>query len=176
MITLICEYCGKPFNIMAANLKHGEHHFCSVACRAKAYANTPEHYSEGCVSKSTGYRTLSINARQVDEHRLVMEKYLGRKLRSDEVVHHINGDKLDNRIENLMLMSRSEHAKLHNEERHNPRVCICKICGEVKRHHARGLCERCYHHEQYKNRLNKYKLGDKIKPSQEEIEKWQSCK
>jgi len=46
------------------------------------------------------------------QHRLVAEEMLGRPLRKDEVVHHINGDKTDNRPENLEIIDRTEHSLL----------------------------------------------------------------
>jgi hypothetical protein len=51
---------------------------------------------------------------KVAEHRLVAEKKLGRYLREDEVVHHINENKLDNRMENLEVVNRTWHLIHHD--------------------------------------------------------------
>jgi hypothetical protein len=51
----------------------------------------------------------------VREHVLVLEKYLGRFLEDGEVIHHRNGDRLDNRLENLLLTTQSEHMRNHKD-------------------------------------------------------------
>jgi len=73
------------------------------------------------VVEMNGYRYVRIKRHPVSpyyaEHKLIAERLIGRPLRDDEVVHHINGDKTDNRPENLMVMTRSEHMKLHAQIR-----------------------------------------------------------
>ena len=59
---------------------------------------------------SYGYKLIGNKGKQVREHRLKMEEKINRKLTKEEVVHHINGIKDDNRIENLQLFNnQSEH-------------------------------------------------------------------
>lgn len=62
-----------------------------------------EHGTPGAKTNGTGTTSYML------EHRLVMQNHLGRTLRRDEDVHHRNGVKHDNRLENLMLVPHKRH-------------------------------------------------------------------
>lgn len=77
--------------------------------RHKAFINK-EGYRQVYAPKSSEARDNGY----APEHRLVVSKKLGRPLRDGEVVHHIDGDKQNNRAKNLQVMTRAEHYKLHH--------------------------------------------------------------
>ena len=67
-------------------------------------------------NKIINYKTIQIDKKQVRTHRFIMEKIIGRKLEKNECVHHKDGNKLNNSIDNLELCTRSEHLKKHYKE------------------------------------------------------------
>lgn len=66
---------------------------------------------------ANGYYTICIGNKKQYYHRYVMEQHLGRKLTKNEHVHHLNGDRKDNRIENLEVVSMEDHLRYHAKER-----------------------------------------------------------
>lgn len=92
--------------------------------RAPQAGELNHNWKRGWMLTKDGYRSITgmrghpmaSKTGQVLEHRLVMAKVLGRNLMPKEVVHHINGDRLDNRPENLGLTDQSSHASLHGAQ------------------------------------------------------------
>lgn len=119
------------------------------------------------------YKTTYTNGRKIDEHRLIMEQHIGRKLSRQEVVHHINGDKRDNRLENLQIMTQDEHNKLHKE--YLPKTKICIECGKEftppTKHRGRNtICSKECHYKMKLKPIIQYDLNNNI------INIWESTK
>ena len=80
-------------------------------------------WNGGIIITSQGYKKIIKDNKKgrtnyILEHRKVMEEYLRRKLKKEEVVHHIDGNTLNNNINNLMLFSNvGKHTKFHHDKR-----------------------------------------------------------
>lgn len=141
---------------MTARFYLGTHEPCSVACQHSTYrgAGNPKWRGGQTIDKDgyvLEYAPAHPNANRhgyVRQHRLVVERRLGRYLDADEVVHHDNGAKDDNHDENLVLLpSGGAHRTEHGDWQDGP----CAHCGApvrrsagMRRRGVRACCsKRC---------------------------------
>lgn len=111
-----CPVCKKPFKVRRHG-KKGDQKFCSRQCdHATRSERTPSMeksnlWKGGRSIKEGGYVLITVPDRpkMVFEHRYKIEKLLGRRLHRWEFVHHRNGNKQDNRLRNLMVVTHNNH-------------------------------------------------------------------
>lgn len=71
-------------------------------------------WKRGWYINSHGYKVIRVSTNKYRlEHRVIMEKHLDRSLTASDIVHHIDGNKLNNTIDNLELTDRKSHGRLH---------------------------------------------------------------
>jgi hypothetical protein len=106
-----CEHCGDIYIRHVNNRDRECQLFCSRQCQIRNRYGfdpaIPKNQPVGSLDKD-GYMRLYIDGKHIGEHRYVMEQHLNRKLTRDENVHHLNGNRSDNRLENLELWNTSQ--------------------------------------------------------------------
>jgi hypothetical protein len=116
--------------------------------RIKAYFNKKIIYAGYyAIHTPIGYEGVTYsNGRYVYEHRYIMEQKIGRLLNSTEIVHHIDGNKFNNYIDNLILVDSISHGKEHSKNKKSNLILLkCFYCGnsferELRKVKSRRKC------------------------------------
>ena len=129
-----CNVCAKEFITYPSKIKLNRGKYCGKECalsitsmvlkingkKTRFLKSRKPHNFTGKSFTGSGYveiykpdHPFKTKRGYVREHRLVMEEHIGRYLEKEEQIHHLNGNKKDNRIENLIIVSHQEHLKIH---------------------------------------------------------------
>ena len=141
-----CQQCGEVFQPRKAEAK-----YCSRVCMWKN--NGGHNKKEECWwINQKGYidGKVWIGEKQirVKKHRWIMEQHLGRPLQKHEDIHHVNGIKTDNRIENLQIIPKVDHANISNIGRFHKTGYKMELSDDERK--ARSLKMKLYHESRRK--------------------------
>lgn len=104
--TFSCIQCGTDFLRSGDRVRAGRTKFCSHVCYSA-------HNAVGGYLNTNGYRVVYSGGKRTLEHRLVAQESIGRDIAPNEHVHHIDGNKLNNTPENLVVLSPAQHMAEH---------------------------------------------------------------
>lgn len=131
LIAVACSACAAIVYRKPSYQAHYTLAACSRACSGKlaGLANKGRRYTPAERVVHGGYVRVRhpVTGRWVKEHRLIAEQRLGRTLRPDEFVHHINHVKTDNRWENLRVMTPAEHMSHHHRGEHHAQAKLTQV-------------------------------------------------
>jgi len=108
-----CEDCGKKIGDYAKRCFSCTRVYVGINQRAENHW----HWKNGESKTAGGYIVLNTYRGKVYKHRVILENKLGRDLDTNEHIHHIDGDRSNNSIENLELMTKENHLRLEAEKR-----------------------------------------------------------
>lgn len=140
---LKCKQCGKDFNTTITRSTK----YCNNKCYGAAkMGSNNENWKGGRYYSQWGHVYIRAPKKHphkssngyIFEHRLAMEKHIGRYLESTEFVHHLNGIKDDNRIDNLVVITKHEHNTIHFKGRPNVSAMKPRKPGTFKRNPITG--------------------------------------